>query len=293
MVQEEAIASWIEAMDEKKDKLKSLTTQVETLEAENEQVSQKMNKIKGDYDNVVKENMRLTEENRVQSLNLDAKSKELNQELKVNKELLEKVKELEAKLGQADQSEEIEQMKAKIEVLTQQKAQAERQWQEESTRAQKQAREELAAKQSIRKERDLIQAQFDELQNEFKNFKDLQAIKDLLVVKFDINDIDEDMLTAKETKIETLEKYKTDLEKKIQNALQDYNIKLSNEKSLNEKVQKFQTKVEDLSKLIKKTEEESQEEIKRLARENALLLTKNDSLEKTLEELKKQHEDLI
>ena len=107
------------------------------------------------------------------------------------------------------------------------------------------------------------------------------------MVKFDINDIDEDMLTAKETKIETLEKYKTDLEKKIQNALQDYNIKLSNEKSLNEKVQKFQTKVEDLSKLIKKTEEESQEEIKRLARENALLKTKNDSLEKTLEELKK------
>jgi hypothetical protein len=124
-------------------------------------------------------------------------------------------------------------------------------------------------------------------------FKDLQAIKDLLVVKFDINDIDEDMLTAKETKIETLEKYKTDLEKKIQNALKDYNIKLSNEKDLNEKVQKFQTKVEDLSMLIKKTETESQEEIKRLARENALLKTKNDSLEKTFDELKKQHEDLI
>ena len=45
--------------------------------------------------------------------------------------------------------------------------------------------------------------------------------------------------------------------------------------------------------LIKKTETESQEEIKRLARENALLKTKNDSLEKTFEELKKQHEDLI
>jgi hypothetical protein len=44
------------------------------------------------------------------------------------------------------------------------------------------------------------------------------------------------MLTAKETKIETLEKYKTDLEKKIQTALKDYNIKLSNEKDLNEKV---------------------------------------------------------
>ena len=37
-------------------------------------------------------------------------------------------------------------MKSKIETITQQKDQAERQWQEESTRAQKQAREELAAK---------------------------------------------------------------------------------------------------------------------------------------------------
>lgn len=37
-----------------------------------------MSKIKGDYDGVVKENMRLTEENKTHNFNLDAKSKELN-----------------------------------------------------------------------------------------------------------------------------------------------------------------------------------------------------------------------
>jgi hypothetical protein len=61
----------------------------------------------------------------------------------------------------------------------------------------------------------------------------------LLVVKFNIDAIDDDMLTDKETKIETLEKQKADLERKIQEALKDLNIHLSNEQSLNEKVKKF------------------------------------------------------
>lgn len=54
-------------------------------------------------------------------------------------------------------------------------------------------------------------------------------IKDLLVVKFDIDTIDDDLLTAKDTKIEDLEKQKADLEAKIQEALKDLNIHLSNE----------------------------------------------------------------
>ena len=95
-MQEEAIASWIEAMDSKKDKLRALTSQVETLEAENEQINQKMNKVKGDYDSVVKENMRLSEDNKTHTFNLDAKSKELNQELKANEKLKEKIIELES-----------------------------------------------------------------------------------------------------------------------------------------------------------------------------------------------------
>lgn len=59
------------------------------------------------------------------------------------------------------------------------------------------------------------------------------------MVKFNIDAIDDDMLTDKETKIETLEKQKADLERKIQEALKDLNIHLSNEQSLNEKVKKF------------------------------------------------------
>lgn len=61
-----------------------------------------MSKIKGDYENVVKENMRLTEDNKTHTQSLDIKSKELNQELKANEKLKEKIKELESQLGQAD-----------------------------------------------------------------------------------------------------------------------------------------------------------------------------------------------
>ena len=61
MVQEEAIASWIEAMDEKKKGLKEKQARVDALTHENEQLMVKMGKVKDDYDNVVKENLRLNE----------------------------------------------------------------------------------------------------------------------------------------------------------------------------------------------------------------------------------------
>ena len=38
----------------------------------------KMKKIKEDYENVVKENMRMVDENKAYNINLDAKQKELN-----------------------------------------------------------------------------------------------------------------------------------------------------------------------------------------------------------------------
>jgi hypothetical protein len=41
-------------------------------------MSVKMKKIKEDYENVVKENMRMVDENKTYNINLDAKSKELN-----------------------------------------------------------------------------------------------------------------------------------------------------------------------------------------------------------------------
>ena len=75
-------------------------------------------------------------------------------------------------------------------------------------------------------------------------------IKDLLVVKFDIDTIDEDLLTAKDTKIEDLEQQKADLELRIQDALKDLNIHLSNEQNLNSKVSQFKEKCVNLEQIM-------------------------------------------
>ena len=48
-------------------------------------------------------------------------------------------------------------------------------------------------------------------------------------MKFDIDAIDDDLLTAKETKIEDLERQKQQLERKIQEVLKDMDLRLSNE----------------------------------------------------------------
>jgi ribulose 1,5-bisphosphate carboxylase large subunit-like protein len=63
MVQEEAIASWIEAMDEKKNIIKQHQAKCEKIMKENDEISSKMAKVKEDYDNVVQENIRLSDLN--------------------------------------------------------------------------------------------------------------------------------------------------------------------------------------------------------------------------------------
>ena len=55
-------------------------------------------------------------------------------------------------------------------------------------------------------ERDEYQNLYEQVKKEFEDYKTEQNIRDLLVVKFDIDAIDDDLLTAKETKIEDLEK---------------------------------------------------------------------------------------
>lgn len=127
---------------------------------------------------------------------------------------------------------------------------------------------------------------YEEATIAFKEFKDEQAIKDLLVVKFDIDAIDDDLLTAKETKIEDLEKQKAKLESQMQEVLKDMNLHISNEKELAEKVQKFQSKCSQLEKLVSQTEQDTRDDIKRLAREKAFLEDKFDALQKSFEELK-------
>lgn len=102
---------------------------------------------------------------------------------------------------------------------------------------------------------------------DFDEYKQEQAIKDLLVVKFDIDAIDEDMLTAKDTKIEDLEQQKLELEKRISEALKDLNLHVTNEKELTKKVHMFQNKCQDLEDIYKEYQDEAAIEIRQLKRE--------------------------
>ena len=88
-------------------------------------------------------------------------------------------------------------------------------------------------------ERDEYKNLYEQVKKEFEDYKTEQNIRDLLVVKFDIDAIDDDQLTAKETKIEDLEKQKAKLEKQIQEVLKDMNLHITNEKELADKVSKF------------------------------------------------------
>ena len=56
------------------------------------------------------------------------------------------------------------------------------------------------------KEKDSYRQMYKDVEAEFEKFREDQMIRDLLVVKFDIKSIDDEMLMAKETKIEDLEK---------------------------------------------------------------------------------------
>lgn len=59
-----------------------------------------------------------------------------------------------------------------------------------------------------------------------------RAIEEMLVVKFDIESINQDLLANKNTTLQDLEKEKMKLEHKIQQVVKDYNLRLSNEETL-------------------------------------------------------------
>jgi len=60
MVQEEAISSWIEAMDTRKKENKELQSKVDVFEKETEMIYKKMAQLKEDYERVNKENVKAT-----------------------------------------------------------------------------------------------------------------------------------------------------------------------------------------------------------------------------------------
>ena len=140
------------------------------------------------------------------------------------------------------------QLKGQIEELTKRLAKNESRFAQEMETLRQKSREEVT---SIQKDRDAFKAELQATQRAFQEFKDEQAIKDLLVVKFDIDAIDDDLLTAKETKIEDLERQKQQLERKIQEVLKDMDLRLSNEQELNAKVQKFQSRCSNLESVLK------------------------------------------
>ena len=74
-------------------------------------------------------------------------------------------------------------------------------------------------------------------------------------MKFDIDTIDDDLLTAKETKIEDLERQKAELEAKISEVLKDMDLRLSNEQELSARVQKFQTRCSNLENVLKEAQD--------------------------------------
>lgn len=59
------------------------------------------------------------------------------------------------------------------------------------------------------------------------------------MVKFDIDTIDEDLLSAKETRIEDLEKQKVLMENRIREALGEIDLKVTNVEELSKKVKMF------------------------------------------------------
>lgn len=61
-----------------------------------------------------------------------------------------------------------------------------------------------------------MEKQLQQVQADFDAFKQEKEIEDLLVVKFNIDSIDDQMLSDQNTKIEDLENEKAKLEAKIQ-----------------------------------------------------------------------------
>lgn len=81
-----------------------------------------MTKVREDYENVVKENLRLSESLNNLTQKLDTVQKELNQELKANQKLKDRIKELEDQNQSQNSStnQEIQDLKQANQDLTQQ-----------------------------------------------------------------------------------------------------------------------------------------------------------------------------
>ena len=163
MVQEEAISSWIEAMDDKKRQLKEKQLIIDSLEKDAEQSNAKMAKMKEDLAKVTKENTANADRASSLSKQLAGTESELQAEIKLNEELKDRVKELEAELSSKvnqdeENSKEMEQLKAQIEELTERLSKNESRFAQEMETLRQKSREEVT---SVQKDRDAFKIELE------------------------------------------------------------------------------------------------------------------------------------
>ena len=256
---------------------------IDRLEPENDIIKERLAQAEETIQNMIKEMKKKTEQVDILQDLVEKAEKDVKTEKEAREDLERRLKEADAKVRQVsaletDKIRQLEAMRSKNEKMDELVQKMTKEHQDEATRVKKS----FDAKQKeCENERDNYKKMYEDLLQEFEKYKEEQQIRDLLVVKFDIDAIDDELLTAKETKIEDLEKQKVQLEVKIQDVLKDMNLHISNEKELSEKVQKFQSKCSQLEKLVSQTEEDTRNDIKRLAREKALAEDKLEVLQKS------------
>jgi predicted nucleic acid-binding Zn-ribbon protein len=79
----------------------------------------------------------------------------------------------------------------------------------------------------LKSEKRDVEDELQSLRDDFEKFKAEKAIEDLLVVKLDIDTIDDGLLLDKQTKIEDLENEKIKLESRISLISDQYHLVLS------------------------------------------------------------------
>ena len=93
--------------------------------------------------------------------------------------------------------------------------------------------------------------------------------------------------------LQALENTKSELESQVTRVCQSFNLVISTEKTLAEKVRMFQEKCTNLEEALSSANNVSSAEIRALKREIALSHEKNDNLNKAYEDLKKEHESIL
>eukprot|EP00347_Sterkiella_histriomuscorum_P018954 403343520 len=292
MIQEEAINEWIVTIDEKKKQIQEKDKKIQDLSGDNTDLFQKL------QDALQK--LETSESERTIAKESEDKLKiDIAKIWAENEKLLKFLDEI--KLSQSD---EVEQLKKQLEDkdiyiddMSSQILNIRQQKQEEIEQLAQQM--EIMLKQSeqekLNNTNEKLQQKklLDQVQADFDAYRQEREIEDLLVVKFDINSIDEQMLTDQTTQIEDLEKEKAKLESKILEISKEFNLVVTDKNTLADKIHMFQTKCKSLEEMLNRKEEDLSDQLKKLRHENQLLQDNLQTSEQTITDLKAQIESLL